>query len=101
VDYRVTDISGDQYAFKEAALGILRTLRVKKDPFYLWHPADCIGRVGAASVPLILGIALAAARRSYAPGPGALCHFTEDGGRRAAAILRERRAAANAVARWG
>ena len=101
VDYRMADISGDQYAFKEAALAVLRTLRVKKDPFYLWHPADCIGRVGAASVPLILGIALAAARRSYAPGPGALCHFTEDSGTRAATILRERRTTANAFEHRG
>jgi 3-oxoacyl-[acyl-carrier-protein] synthase-1 len=90
VDYRISDIAGDQYAFKEAALGLLRTMRVRKEAFYIWHPADCVGRVGAASVPLVLGVALAAARRSYSPGPGALCHFTDDTGIRAAAILHER-----------
>jgi 3-oxoacyl-[acyl-carrier-protein] synthase-1 len=90
VDYRLADIAGDQYGFKEAALGVLRTLRIQKESFYLWTPADCIGRVGAASVPLALGIALAAASRRYSPGPGALCHFTDDAGVRAAAVLRER-----------
>ncbi len=90
VDYRLADIAGEQHAFKEAALALLRTMRVRKAEFYIWHPADCVGRVGAASVPLILGVALAAARRSYAPGPGVLCHFTDDTGVRAAAVLRER-----------
>ncbi len=90
VDYRIADVGGDHYAFKEAALALLRTMRVRKEDFYLWHPADCIGQVGAASVPLILGTALAAARRSYAPGPGALCHFADETGLRAALVLRER-----------
>jgi 3-oxoacyl-[acyl-carrier-protein] synthase-1 len=90
LDYRLADIAGEQYAFKEAALALLRTMRVRKEAFTIWHPADCVGRVGAASVPLVLGVALAAARKSYSPGPGALCHFTDDTGLRAAAVLRER-----------
>jgi 3-oxoacyl-[acyl-carrier-protein] synthase-1 len=90
VHYRIADVAGEHYAFKEAALALLRTMRVRKENFFLWHPADCVGRVGAASVPLILGVALAAARRSYSPGPGALCHFADDDGLRAAVVLRER-----------
>jgi 3-oxoacyl-[acyl-carrier-protein] synthase-1 len=90
VDYRIADVGGDHYAFKEAALALQRTMRVRKESFELWHPTDCVGRVGAASVPLVLGIALAASRKYYAPGPGALCHFADEGGRRAAVVLRER-----------
>ena len=97
VDYRMADIAGDQYAFKEAALAVLRTMRVRKESFYLWHPADCVGRVGAASVPLMLGLALAASRKAYAPGPGVLCHFTDDDGVRAAVVLRDGRAPAPMV----
>jgi 3-oxoacyl-[acyl-carrier-protein] synthase-1 len=97
VDYRLADIAGDQYAFKEAALALQRTMRVRKEAFYLWHPADCVGRVGAASVPLSIGVALAAASKSYAPGPGALCHFTDDDGVRAAVILRDPRSTSEAV----
>jgi 3-oxoacyl-[acyl-carrier-protein] synthase-1 len=89
IDYRLTDIAGDQYAFKDAALALLRTMRVKKEEMDLWHPADCIGRVGAATAPLLLGVAHAAARRRYAPGPGVLCHVAEDNGLRAALVLRE------------
>jgi 3-oxoacyl-[acyl-carrier-protein] synthase-1 len=90
VDYRLCDVGGDEFAFKEAALGLQRTMRVRKESFALWHTADCVGRVGAASVPLTLGVALAAARKRYAPGPGVLCHFADDRGDRAAAVLRAR-----------
>ena len=88
LDYRITDNSGEQYGFKEAALAITRLLRERKEEFDIWHPADCIGEVGAATVPLVLGVALIAARKGYAPGQGVLCHFSADGELRAAMVLR-------------
>jgi 3-oxoacyl-[acyl-carrier-protein] synthase-1 len=88
VDYRVTDVSGGQDGFKEATLAITRTLRERKAGFEIWHPADCIGEVGAAVVPCMLGVALAAATKRYAPGPGVLAHVGSDRGDRAAMILR-------------
>jgi 3-oxoacyl-[acyl-carrier-protein] synthase-1 len=88
LDYRITDLNGEQYGFKEAALALTRCLRVRKEEFDLWHPADCIGEVGAAIVPCALGVALEAARKRYAPGPGVLCHFGNDTGERAAVVLR-------------
>ena len=94
VDYRLTDLNGEQYAFKEAALAMNRTLRTRKSRFPIWHPTDCVGEVGAAIGPLSLGVALAAARKGYSPGPGVLCHFSGDGNDRIALVLRyERRAA--------
>lgn len=88
VDYRIADVTGEQYGFKEAQLAIGRTIRKVKERFDLWHPTDCIGEVGAAIGPCILAVALAAARRGYAPGPGALCHFGSDDGDRVAVVLR-------------
>jgi 3-oxoacyl-[acyl-carrier-protein] synthase I len=87
MDYRITGCNGEQYWFKEAALGLTRTLRVRKEQFEIWHPSDCIGEVGAAIGPCGLGIALAAARKSYAPGPVTLCHFSSDSGERYAMVL--------------
>lgn len=87
LDYRITDASGAQYSFKEAALAIGRTVRPVKAHFRLWHPADCLGELGAAVVPIVLAIAQAAARKLYGPGPGALCHFTAENERRAALAL--------------
>lgn len=88
VDYRLTDANGEQFWFKEAALAMARTLRVRKESFYLWHTADCLGETGAAAAPCAFGTALAAARKHFAPGPGVLCHFAADNGDRIALFLR-------------
>ncbi|AZC31741.1 3-oxoacyl-ACP synthase [Pseudomonas chlororaphis subsp. piscium] len=87
MDYRLTDISGEQYYFKEASLALSRTLRVRKEFFHLWHPADCIGEVGAAIGPAMLAVALAASRKGYGEGPNIFCHLGNDAGQRAAALL--------------
>jgi 3-oxoacyl-[acyl-carrier-protein] synthase-1 len=87
-DYRYTDCNGEQYGFKEDRLAISRTLRKLKPRFDHLHPADCIGEVGAAVGPCMLGLALTAARKGYAPGRGVLCHFSNDDGERAALLLR-------------
>src|SRR5581483_2530137 len=79
VDYRITDSNGEQYAFKEAALAVTRTLRVRKEAFEIWHPADCVGEVGAAIGPCALSVALAAVRKNYAPGENPLCHLSSEG----------------------
>ena len=87
VDYRITDSNGEQYWFKEAALAVTRILREHKELFEIWHHADCIGETGAASAVCALGVALAATRKRYAPGHGALCHFSAEDGERIALVL--------------
>ncbi len=87
VDYRITDSNGEQYLFKEAALAVTRILRVRKELLEIWHPADCIGEVGAAVGPCALGVALAATRKKYAPGGTPLCHFSGEDGERLAMVL--------------
>jgi 3-oxoacyl-[acyl-carrier-protein] synthase-1 len=86
LDFRITDISGEHYYFKEASLALSRTLRRLKENFYLWHAADCVGETGAASGIIALAVAKAAGERNYAPGPGAMLHFNQDNGRRAAVV---------------
>lgn len=88
VDYRITDISGEQYYFKEAALALARILRQRKEEFDIWHPAECIGEVGAAAGIAVLAVSVAACRKAYFPGPAILTHCANDSGRRYAAILR-------------
>lgn len=88
VDYRITDANGEQYVFKEAALALARTMRILKPEFDIWHAADCIGEVGAATVPCALAVAHAASMKQYSPGPGVLAHFGNDDGQRAAMVLR-------------
>jgi 3-oxoacyl-[acyl-carrier-protein] synthase-1 len=87
VDFRITDISGEQYYFKEASLALSRTLRARKPEFDLWHPAECIGESGAAAGAAILAVASAAYRKSYARGSCVLVHMANDAGERAAGVL--------------
>jgi 3-oxoacyl-[acyl-carrier-protein] synthase-1 len=87
-EYRYTDCNGEQYGFKQDRLAISRTVRKLKARFDHLHPADCVGEIGAAVVPCVLGLALTAARKGYAPGNGVLCHFSNDDGERAAMLLR-------------
>lgn len=88
LDYRLTDNSGEQYYFKEAALALSRTLRQRKESFDIWHPADSVGETGAAIGAIALAVALASGIKGYAPGPGALFHAGTDDGRRASIVLR-------------
>ena len=86
IDFRITDANGEQYWFKETSLAVSRLLRTRKEEFDIWHLADCLGEIGAATVPATLALALAATRKHYAPGRRILCHFGNDSGRRAAVI---------------
>ncbi len=86
VNYRITDISGEQYAFKEAALAAARTMKQVKQEYDIWHPAECIGDIGAALVPCMLAVAKAAAEKDYAMGDGVLIHCANDDEQRAAII---------------
>jgi 3-oxoacyl-[acyl-carrier-protein] synthase-1 len=88
LDYRMTDANGEQYGFKEAALAMTRALRKRKEEFDIWHPAECVGEVGAAIVPITLGVADTASKKGYAPGKSVLCHFANDDGQRAVMFLR-------------
>lgn len=86
-DYRIADLSGEQYGFKEAALAMTRVLRQRKEAFYIWHPADCVGETGAAAPLMLLAVACAAAEKQYAPGPRAIAHVAGDGAERAAFLV--------------
>ena len=86
-DFRITDVSGEQYFFKEAALALSRILRQRKEAYDIWHPADCIGEVGAAIGPVMLTVMLTAMRKDYCPGIKVLGHLCNDDGLRAAMIL--------------
>lgn len=90
MDFRITDVSGEQYYFKEAALALSRTLRELKEEFDIWHPAECIGEAGAVAGVAAIAVADAACRKAYAHGPNILCHAANDDGRRAAIILQYR-----------
>jgi 3-oxoacyl-[acyl-carrier-protein] synthase-1 len=87
VDYRVTDLSGEQFYFKEAALALTRLLRQHKEELDLWHPAEILGETGALSGVSSIAVAEAASRKGYSRGPRVLVHMSNDSGARAALTL--------------
>jgi 3-oxoacyl-[acyl-carrier-protein] synthase-1 len=90
LDFRIADVSGEHYYFKEAALALSRTLRRRKERFDIWHPAECIGESGSVAGLALLAIASDGCRKAYADGPNLLAHMSNDAGQRAAVVLRHR-----------
>ena len=88
MDWRISDVTGEQYGFKELPLVEGRLMRtVRKESQELWHGADSIGDVGAAAGITQLVMADAAFRKEYAPGDRAICFCSSVPGDRAAAVL--------------
>lgn len=87
LDFRIADVSGEQYGFKEAALALTRILRQRKSMFDFWHPADCIGETGAAIGPCMLSVLFAGMHKGYCPGNKAIAHLGNDDGKRAAMVI--------------
>ncbi|QRK11032.1 hypothetical protein JQX13_13740 [Archangium violaceum] len=91
MDLRLSDVSGELYAFKEQALALTRLLRVKRESLPLWLCAESIGEVGAAASLCQLVRMAQAWQRGYAPGPRALCFASSVSGERAVAVVRRPR----------
>jgi 3-oxoacyl-[acyl-carrier-protein] synthase I len=89
-DYRIADLSGEQYYFKEASLALSRTLHERKEEFDLWHPAECTGEGGALAGAAILALADSACRKAYGKGRNILAHMSNDAGQRAALTIQFR-----------
>ncbi|AZO09371.1 MULTISPECIES: 3-oxoacyl-ACP synthase [unclassified Mesorhizobium] len=90
--YRIADLVGEQYWFKQSALASLRLLRGRHEFQDIWSPAESIGNIGAAVVPLMLGMAFEAARKGYAAGNPVLIEASNDAGACGAAVVLARAA---------
>lgn len=86
VAFRVTDMSGELYCFKEAELAIGRILRAQRPTFEMWHPGESVGEVGAAIGMICVAVVAESMKKGYAPGYSALLHFGTDSGQRAAMV---------------
>jgi 3-oxoacyl-[acyl-carrier-protein] synthase I len=88
MQYRIADLSGEHYKFKEMTLAMMRFERKPKPKLFdLWHPIEYIGDVGAAIGPIVLGLALDAGRKGYGNGPNVLSTLSNDNGERAALVV--------------
>jgi 3-oxoacyl-[acyl-carrier-protein] synthase I len=87
MDFRLSDVTGESYGFREQALVQSRIMRVRRECLPIWHCADSIGDPGAAAGVCHLVIALYAFRRRYAPGGRAICFTSSVPGDRAVAVV--------------
>jgi 3-oxoacyl-[acyl-carrier-protein] synthase-1 len=87
LDFRITDISGEQYSFKEAGLVLLRLLKKRKEEFDIWHPSDCIGEIGAAIGLIMISVLKIACEKGYSKGNHVLGHLGNDDGKRSSMIF--------------
>ncbi|PXW82680.1 3-oxoacyl-[acyl-carrier-protein] synthase-1 [Nitrosomonas sp. Nm84] len=88
LEFKITDIAGEQYQFKEASLAFSRINRnIERDEFDIWHPADCIGEVGAVIGLVMLAVLKAACEKAYTKGHQVLMHLGNDDGKRSSMII--------------
>jgi 3-oxoacyl-[acyl-carrier-protein] synthase-1 len=87
MDFRLSDVTGESYGFKEQSLTLSRVLRQGPSELPLWHSADAIGDVGAAAGICHLTRAFDAFAKGYAPGERAIGFSSNVSGDRAAATL--------------
>lgn len=88
VDFRISDVAGESYAFEELVLAQTRLMRQVRSSQPLWHPADCIGDCGAATGLIQFAWAEQAFARDYAPGDIVALHGSSAFGARATAVLK-------------
>ncbi len=87
IGFRILDVTGESYGFKEQSLALSRVLRNGPSQLPMWHCADSIGDVGAAAGICQWIVADYAFRKNYAPGNSAICTASAVAGGRAAAVL--------------
>lgn len=85
---RLTDISGEQYMFKEALFTVMRTNHGPRPVTpALEHPIEYLGHIGAAILPCLLAWAWHGQQQRYFEPDPLLIHVGSDEGDRAALVV--------------
>ena len=87
VGFAITDVGTELHRSRELYAAITRTESQFMPPFSIDSPAQRIGSLGAASLPLGLVLAADMFRRGYAPSPFGLLLGGSDSGERAAILV--------------
>lgn len=88
---RLSDISGEQYMFKEALFTMMRTSSGPRPVTpALEHPIEYLGHIGAAILPCLLAWAWHGQQHGYFEAEPLLVHVGSDEGDRAALVVQRR-----------
>jgi 3-oxoacyl-[acyl-carrier-protein] synthase-1 len=85
----LTDLTSEMRRLYEWQSVFVRAQKVLGRPYLIESPAQRIGYLGAAAMPLFVAMAATAWRYGYAPSPIALATAGNDGGDRAALLLEQ------------
>jgi len=83
----ICDLNGESYRAQEWGIFLCRAANRFQNLKALWHPADCVGDVGAASAGLYISMACEAFKKNYAPSDRAFIWCASDDGKRAACLV--------------
>jgi 3-oxoacyl-[acyl-carrier-protein] synthase-1 len=87
IDGILCDLNGEHYRMKEWGLAQCRVFDGLSLLPELWHPAENIGDVGAASAVLLAAVAESAIGKGYFKGPRVLVWTSSDTGGRGSVLL--------------
>jgi 3-oxoacyl-[acyl-carrier-protein] synthase-1 len=81
-----SSMTGESHWAKEWGVAFLRTKAAFREDHGMHHPADCFGDTGAASGPLMVGLAALGIKGNYRRSP-VLAYGSSDRGPRAAVVV--------------
>lgn len=87
IEWVACDLNGERYRHHEWGLCQVNLCRLFGTLQHVWHPADCLGDVGAASGSVILALIARAFDCGYAPARECVVWMSADDGERAAMLL--------------
>ncbi|XXT16017.1 hypothetical protein WME94_37855 [Sorangium sp. So ce429] len=85
--WMLTDLTAEMRRLREWQAAFVRVQHVLGRPYVVESPAQRIGYLGAAAMPLLIAMAATAWEHGYAPSPVAIATAGNDGGERAAVVL--------------
>ena len=83
----LTDFTFERYRHYEWQSASIRARKMLCEPHYLDSPAQRLGHLGAAAMPMHMALAYEAWRRGYAPHGVAMSVAGSDGGERAVVVM--------------
>lgn len=84
------DLTFEMWRLSEWQAAITRTRTSWGEPYTADNPAQRLGHLGAAALPLLIAYATEGFRRGFAPSPTAVAFAGSDAGERAALVLSDR-----------
>jgi 3-oxoacyl-[acyl-carrier-protein] synthase-1 len=87
IDLRISDMNGEPFRADDSLLAAIRFYRTYRHHLEIWHFADCVGDLGAASGAMLLTMGYTALQQHCTPGAVAMCESASDDGARAGCVI--------------